>query len=253
MLRAEGMSDLNVGNSFSPYTNLRNNNSGGVNQGFLSQTETRYPDCSGGNGSYTARQESPNYKEYDCRFASPSGSTGDSGVYDTLTDEHAAANQADNDDANGTLEYSSCKSFPGGTQLQNRISVYNPCRKYSPTFNASSPQYTSLSGYVGSPAGEFNKSVGFSGGTLYPTTTFHRPNSSYTMYPESFNMSQMYYHGQMSPALAQSAPGLMHMGMGSPNHGLYLPGNICIYLCNRELWSKFHQHTCEMIITKQGR
>ncbi|XP_061181112.1 uncharacterized protein LOC133189726 [Saccostrea echinata] len=29
--------------------------------------------------------------------------------------------------------------------------------------------------------------------------------------------------------------------------------NPCIYLCNRELWIKFHQHTTEMIITKQGR
>lgn len=27
----------------------------------------------------------------------------------------------------------------------------------------------------------------------------------------------------------------------------------CIYLCNRDLWVKFHQHTTEMIITKQGR
>jgi hypothetical protein len=27
----------------------------------------------------------------------------------------------------------------------------------------------------------------------------------------------------------------------------------CIYLCNRDLWVKFHSHTTEMIITKQGR
>ena len=26
-----------------------------------------------------------------------------------------------------------------------------------------------------------------------------------------------------------------------------------VYLCNRELWTKFHQHQTEMIITKQGR
>lgn len=32
------------------------------------------------------------------------------------------------------------------------------------------------------------------------------------------------------------------------------PGSkACVYLCNRDLWAKFHQHTCEMIITKQGR
>ncbi|NP_001158462.1 T-brain homeobox protein [Saccoglossus kowalevskii] len=27
----------------------------------------------------------------------------------------------------------------------------------------------------------------------------------------------------------------------------------CVYLCNRDLWLKFHQHNTEMIITKQGR
>lgn len=26
-----------------------------------------------------------------------------------------------------------------------------------------------------------------------------------------------------------------------------------VFLCNRELWLKFHHHTTEMIITKQGR
>lgn len=31
------------------------------------------------------------------------------------------------------------------------------------------------------------------------------------------------------------------------------PRQVCVYLCNRELWLKFHQHTTEMIITKQGR
>ena len=31
------------------------------------------------------------------------------------------------------------------------------------------------------------------------------------------------------------------------------PGKVCIYLCNRNLWARFHMHTTEMIITKQGR
>ena len=30
-------------------------------------------------------------------------------------------------------------------------------------------------------------------------------------------------------------------------------GKACVYLCNRDLWMKFHSHICEMIITKQGR
>ncbi|XP_072037660.1 T-box protein 1-like [Amphiura filiformis] len=36
--------------------------------------------------------------------------------------------------------------------------------------------------------------------------------------------------------------------MISPPHG-----KAAVYLCNRELWTKFHQHQTEMIITKQGR
>lgn len=31
------------------------------------------------------------------------------------------------------------------------------------------------------------------------------------------------------------------------------PGKAGVFLCNRELWSKFHAHTTEMIVTKQGR
>lgn len=31
------------------------------------------------------------------------------------------------------------------------------------------------------------------------------------------------------------------------------PGKASVYLCNRDLWRKFHQHKTEMIITKQGR
>ncbi|XP_014663746.1 PREDICTED: eomesodermin homolog isoform X2 [Priapulus caudatus] len=31
------------------------------------------------------------------------------------------------------------------------------------------------------------------------------------------------------------------------------PGKVCVQLVNRELWLKFHEHTTEMIITKQGR
>nr|BAS66826.1 T-brain transcription factor [Glyptocidaris crenularis] len=31
------------------------------------------------------------------------------------------------------------------------------------------------------------------------------------------------------------------------------PGKAAIYLCNRDLWRKFHQYKTEMIITKQGR
>lgn len=45
------------------------------------------------------------------------------------------------------------------------------------------------------------------------------------------------------------APGGSAPGAVSP----YSAGKACVYLCNRDLWVKFHSHVCEMIITKQGR
>ncbi|XP_064596714.1 T-box brain protein 1-like [Liolophura sinensis] len=33
----------------------------------------------------------------------------------------------------------------------------------------------------------------------------------------------------------------------------YQNSGACVFLCNRQLWVKFHAHTTEMIITKQGR
>ncbi|CAH1775723.1 unnamed protein product [Owenia fusiformis] len=38
-----------------------------------------------------------------------------------------------------------------------------------------------------------------------------------------------------------------------PEESTYPARKACVYLCNRDIWSKFHQHTTEMIITKQGR
>jgi len=39
---------------------------------------------------------------------------------------------------------------------------------------------------------------------------------------------------------------------GYGNH-LTPSSKAAVFLCNRELWSKFHAHTTEMIVTKQGR
>lgn len=39
----------------------------------------------------------------------------------------------------------------------------------------------------------------------------------------------------------------------SPTQVIPAQRQVCVYLCNRELWVKFHQHMTEMIITKQGR
>nr|BAB19985.1 Pf-TBRAIN [Ptychodera flava] len=41
-------------------------------------------------------------------------------------------------------------------------------------------------------------------------------------------------------------------GLRQPNTAGF-KGKACVYLCNRDLWLKFHQQNTEMIITKQGR
>lgn len=40
---------------------------------------------------------------------------------------------------------------------------------------------------------------------------------------------------------------------GIPQTNMIPHGKAAVFLCNRELWTKFHQHQTEMIITKQGR
>ena len=41
-------------------------------------------------------------------------------------------------------------------------------------------------------------------------------------------------------------------GYGASMQGLH-DGKAGVFLCNRELWTKFHAHQTEMIVTKQGR
>ncbi|CAG2206319.1 TBR1 [Mytilus edulis] len=48
-------------------------------------------------------------------------------------------------------------------------------------------------------------------------------------------------------------PSIQNMSCLSPPQQMPPQRQVCVYLCNRELWVKFHQHTTEMIITKQGR
>ncbi|KAK2162606.1 hypothetical protein LSH36_95g03044 [Paralvinella palmiformis] len=39
----------------------------------------------------------------------------------------------------------------------------------------------------------------------------------------------------------------------SPSYPSTQMSKASVYLCNRDLWTRFHAHTTEMIITKQGR
>ena len=58
---------------------------------------------------------------------------------------------------------------------------------------------------------------------------------------------EMPHHHQEDPHQDQQ------YGQPDPNMPFPPPSKAAVYLCNRELWSKFHQHQTEMIITKQGR
>ena len=65
-----------------------------------------------------------------------------------------------------------------------------------------------------------------------PTTDLYGPSSAYDGPPAaSHGGSPLYGSGERSA--------------GS--------GRACVFLCNRDMWVKFHEHTTEMIITKQGR
>ncbi|XP_072175735.1 uncharacterized protein [Diadema setosum] len=55
--------------------------------------------------------------------------------------------------------------------------------------------------------------------------------------------AESYYHS--SPYIPPA--GHQHVEVASG------PGKAAVYLCNRDLWRKFHQNKTEMIITKQGR
>ena len=52
--------------------------------------------------------------------------------------------------------------------------------------------------------------------------------------------------------LGTGVPTAETWGYGPNIEGQHL-SKACVFLCNRELWSKFHAHETEMIVTKQGR
>ena len=77
----------------------------------------------------------------------------------------------------------------------------------------------------------------------YPTATPTIASSGTVPYSASSPTS----HGEMMPG----GPG--NTAHSQPQQNGSSPAPACVYLCNRELWVKFYQHTTEMIITKQGR
>jgi hypothetical protein len=240
MLRSEGLNcEMPLNNSFSTYSDVRRSGDGHADS---------FPDCSG----YASVPST--FKGYDCSYSNPDAGNVDSeyNVYETLGENNTVgtSNEEASEEENIRNDYSSCRKPAGNIQAQNQIMDYQSCRKFSVISQAA--QYASIPNFH-TGNGEYAKSV-YGNNVTYPTP-FHRQNPAYQMYSDAFNVGQMYYHGQMSSAIGHSPPGLMPLGcvQPSPAAGFYPHGSICVYLCNRDLWTKFHQHTCEMIITKQGR
>ena len=240
MLRSEGLNcEMPVNNSFSSYTDIRRS---GVSQ------NDSFQDCSG----YSSVPAT--LKGYECSYSNPDAGSVDTdyNVYETLGEENNVGTQNGeaNEEDNVRDDYNSCRKPPGNNHQQNQLLDYSSCRKFSVISQAA--QYASIPNFS-TGNGEYTKSV-YGNNVSYPTP-FHRQSPAYQMYSDAFNVGPMYYHGQMSPAIGHSAPGLMPLGCVPPNPAtsFYPHGSICVYLCNRDLWAKFHQHTCEMIITKQGR
>ncbi|KAK3594838.1 hypothetical protein CHS0354_002889 [Potamilus streckersoni] len=97
------------------------------------------------------------------------------------------------------------------------------------------------------------------GGEYVHTNGFVPPHhQTYYSYPETcYNTgASMYYNRQESPVPTHSSQTVhleQNRSMPGSTKNTFQSGRACIYLCNRELWLKFHAHTTEMIITKQGR
>ena len=230
MLRSEVLNcELSDVASFSPYPESRK-----INYGENLQNENIYSDCTEG------QFENSTYKCFDGKFQSANGRTA------SVSDVGCDRPEEDTEDV--------------AENENERNNEFPACQKTAPPFSAgtgmSYPALQNLPpGYI-SHQNEYTKPP-HANSVYYPGSFARYPANNYQPYQESLNMGQLYYHGQMSPAVGHSPPGLFPMGpmgcMQPTPTGMYSSGSVCVYLCNRDLWSKFHAHTCEMIITKQGR
>ena len=227
MLRSEVLNcELSDVASFSPYPESRK-----ITYGENLQNEQIYSDCDGQFDNSNAT-----YKCFDGKFQNANGRTAASDICCARIKE----------DADEIVENESDSSeFPA-------------CQKTTLLSSGTGMHLTALQtlapGYI-SPQNEYAKPP-YGNGAYYPGPFTQYP-SNYPAYQDSLNAGQLYYHGQVSPALGHSPPGLLAMGpmgcMQPTPTGMFNTGSVCVYLCNRDLWAKFHTHTCEMIITKQGR
>ena len=142
-----------------------------------------------------------------------------------------------------TLSNNNGKSSSNNTPLTGHTGIW-----YSPTElgvphgfpHIYAGQYIATP-YSATPAGQSL----YNGHIPYPTSNpAVAPSRADNPYSGSSSTGQ---GGMMPGVTGHSQP----QQNGSSGSGSAAPA--CVYLCNRELWVKFYQHTTEMIITKQGR
>ncbi|XP_041362119.1 T-box brain protein 1-like [Gigantopelta aegis] len=77
--------------------------------------------------------------------------------------------------------------------------------------------------------------------------------STYPIYQPPYRPTEAEPYYQRESGSPHSTPALTLAT--TPYHAAQesLHKKVCVHLCNREMWIKFHSHTTEMIITKQGR
>ena len=131
-----------------------------------------------------------------------------------------------------------------------------PASGYPSPGEGSNPSYTCLQ-----PVSQGQRMDEFYSGNYVQADAYKY--QSYQAQPRDQG-NMMYYSGSYAPVQqAQSPPQGQQMPLnngscmspqGQENgQSRFQPNKACIHLCNSELWSRFHQHTTEMIITKQGR
>lgn len=88
--------------------------------------------------------------------------------------------------------------------------------------------------------------------SFQPPYSTHRRSPMAGQIPYQINSEHFQPNGYPNPTTAyhQSSQGPTHVSGYDTQANT---GKACVYLCNRDLWLKFHTHTTEMIITKQGR
>lgn len=99
--------------------------------------------------------------------------------------------------------------------------------------------------YTPSTAGRYTSTLHL--GSVLPPAGFSPSAAGRSHFNPAYQLGQS--PGCIYPPYTGSGSALSNMALPSAGPGMRAQ----VYLCNRQLWLKFHRHQTEMIITKQGR